>query len=755
MRRVTGRLGRFKTYLFISGFICAATAQAADSSTSTKRPFRVQDSIEMTRILDPENIVVPGAGIDFAQRNAGVISPDGAHIATLVTNGEVSNNTNVYRLVIYDTANIFAAPSPREVVRMSDTSSRPGITQIKWLGDSRRIAFIGERPQETPQIWIADTKTRIVTQLTHRKTAIVMYDIAPDGSTCVYAAQAERSPEPVEYTERGFVFEWPIQSLPAVLAGHYAPSDPDAYSDVYIGRIGQAVKKVAQDRQYVTLVSVAPDGRHVVERTQLSEAPPEQWTHYDDANVKRIVTAARDPHRVRLTDVYQYFVIDTATGVRHPLLNAPAPGSAPVLWTRDGQEIVVAEVCLPLSIPGAPFAKTHNVITIKPDGSTHVVRAGSDLRVTNMRWEQKSGRLVLKSWPDQYSFYEKNAGEWRVEDSVPERTLQIVVKQDSNSAPELEAQEWIQGTLARRKTISHLNPQLQTISLGEVKAYEWTSKDGMAWKAMMYLPPGYQPGTRYPLVIQTHGYSEAEFAPDGRATTAMAAQALANRDIIVVQTSGPTGWASRSLLWARQWMAGIESLIDILDDRGQISRQQVGLIGWSYTGYLVEYFITHSKYSIGAALAADNIEYGYWHYLSVASRPSSLSEFQTLMYGGSFWENPDVWLKESPGFNLDHVRTPLRIETDGDSRFYHWELYGGLQILHKPVELVIIPNASHLLVRPWHRMTSQAGSVDWFAFWLRGEEDPDRAKVDQYRRWREMRTDAASAKVATPEFPVR
>jgi len=36
-------------------------------------------------------------------------------------------------------------------------------------------------------------------------------------------------------------------------------------------------------------------------------------------------------------------------------------------------------------------------------------------------------------------------------------------------------------------------------------------------------------------------------------------------------------------------------------------------------------------------------------------------------------------------------------------------------------------------------MASQGGSVDWFRFWLKDEEDPDPAKADQYRRWRDLR----------------
>jgi hypothetical protein len=36
-------------------------------------------------------------------------------------------------------------------------------------------------------------------------------------------------------------------------------------------------------------------------------------------------------------------------------------------------------------------------------------------------------------------------------------------------------------------------------------------------------------------------------------------------------------------------------------------------------------------------------------------------------------------------------------------------------------------------------MISQQGNVDWFCFWIKGEEDPDPAKAEQYARWRELR----------------
>ena len=46
---------------------------------------------------------------------------------------------------------------------------------------------------------------------------------------------------------------------------------------------------------------------------------------------------------------------------------------------------------------------------------------------------------------------------------------------------------------------------------------------------------------------------------------------------------------------------------------------------------------------------------------------------------------------------------------------------------------------SRLLVKPWDGFAWSQGNADWFRFWLKGEEDADSAKTEQYARWRELR----------------
>ncbi len=53
--------------------------------------------------------------------------------------------------------------------------------------------------------------------------------------------------------------------------------------------------------------------------------------------------------------------------------------------------------------------------------------------------------------------------------------------------------------------------------------------------------------------------------------------------------------------------------------------------------------------------------------------------------------------------------------------------------------MVTLEEDDHPLQKLWNRLVSRGGTVDWFRFWLKGDEDPDPAKREQYERWRELR----------------
>ncbi|PYX63235.1 MAG: hypothetical protein DMG78_32000 [Acidobacteria bacterium] len=115
--------------------------------------------------------------------------------------------------------------------------------------------------------------------------------------------------------------------------------------------------------------------------------------------------------------------------------------------------------------------------------------------------------------------------------------------------------------------------------------------------------------------------------------------------------------------------------------------------------------------------------------------------------GLPFGSSLSSWMNNSPGFNLDRVNAAVRLEYYGRGGFLAgWQSFSGLTLLKKPVDFVWLPYGMHLLVKPWERLVSQQGNVDWFNFWLNGVDDPDPLKAAEYERWRKLRPSKTKSK---------
>ena len=122
------------------------------------------------------------------------------------------------------------------------------------------------------------------------------------------------------------------------------------------------------------------------------------------------------------------------------------------------------------------------------------------------------------------------------------------------------------------------------------------------------------------------------------------------------------------------------------------------------------------------------------------------------MYGGPpYGKGLANWQKYSVSFALKDIKTPILLETMGHSVAYRNEqappiflsavldVFAGLNQLGKPVEWYYYPEEEHTPDHPIARLASVTRNVDWYRFWLTGYEDPNPAKVEQYKRWRESR----------------
>jgi dipeptidyl aminopeptidase/acylaminoacyl peptidase len=239
-------------------------------------------------------------------------------------------------------------------------------------------------------------------------------------------------------------------------------------------------------------------------------------------------------------------------------------------------------------------------------------------------------------------------------------------------------------------------------------------------------------------VIQTHGFNpKMSFSMDGLEDTAsaFAARPLAAAGFLVLQAEDYTANTPQE---GPEQMANYEGAIDYLDSRALVDRSAVAITGFSRTVFNVMYTLTHSRYQFAAADLADGFDGGYFQYFAFGGVGD-----QVFVNGGMpFGDNLKNWLATSPGFNLDKINTPIRSLAFGAAGgvIMGWHSFIGLRLLDKPVDFVLLPDAEHIVVKPWERMVAQQGLVDWFRFWLKGEEDSDPAKRDQYDRWRKLRS---------------
>lgn len=341
-------------------------------------------------------------------------------------------------------------------------------------------------------------------------------------------------------------------------------------------------------------------------------------------------------------------------------------------------------------------------------------------------------KLTEKDWPGT----EKSSG--------IEPKVKVLSEEGLNSPQKL----YVEDERTKQKALLwDLNPQFEQLEFAKAEPICWKAKDSRVERGGLYLPVDYRAGERYPLVIQTHFFSKDTFIIDGPWSSAFAAQALAGRGIVVVQVAEFANHEEgRSLaLTAKEAphvMGVYEGLIDALDARGLIDRNRVGILGFSRTVYYVAYSLTHSNYPFAAATIEDGIDGGYFEYIY----SSEIAQEDNSIYGGPPFGNQleQSWIRNAPGFNLDKVKAPVRIMTHGVAgAMSQWEWFAGLTALRKPVDLVILPNSrfgEHLLKKPWEQRASEEGTLDWFCFWLKNEEDPDPGKASQYQRWRALKS---------------
>jgi Tol biopolymer transport system component len=718
-----------------------------------KRPFTVADSIEATQVLYDRAI------------GPALVSPDEKGYLVVLQRGDVGRNGSWVELLFGSLASLKSAGRATTVSGLftrSTAAVRDLVQNVRWLNDNRHVVFLWDDGQERPRIVSVDVRTHRMQTLVRHSTTIVRYDVSPDGQTIVFMARSPREMVKNAILERtGFAVShdviWPL------LRGDWDGATASASYDTFVfHRPERRLRKVQESRIGWSVpperLQVSPNGRFALTVRPVRDVP-RSWDSYTEHVFKDLYLPSARENPAGPTWIRQYFIIDLKGATIRPLWNAPEDPSGGAVWSPSGRLLAIGPTfppvagAIPLGLAGkaavavnaetgqyeylplseVPADSTPRPVSWSEDGTIEVVDANApsqdrskfDFKRVNGNWEKVAESARSK----------------------PPEGVRIELREDPNTPPALYA---VDSANNSQRLIRDLNPGLRVkVSLGHVEAVHWKGADGRPWTGMVYYPVHYESGRSFPLVIQTHGYDTQRFSVDGSFTTVFAAQALANRDITVLQIGGPDGGIDDIVGTPKEveaFTAGCEGAIQFFVAAGLVDPAKVGIIGFSRTGWLVEYMLTHSRTPLAVAEVADNIDGSYFQYVL---DPNDRRFFDEQGNGGRpLGDALGIWARMAPGYNADRVHVPLRLELDSgpiDQILGAWEMFSNLRYLRKPVELFVIPDIQHgvhLLQNPAQRLASQGGTVDWFCFWLKGEEDPDPRKAAQYARWRVLRKES-------------
>jgi dipeptidyl aminopeptidase/acylaminoacyl peptidase len=733
------------------------------SAQQAKKPFTVADEIALELFDDPN-----GGSAEV------LFSPDGKYFAVKTERGRSNVNSVEDVVRFYRTQEVryyldhSDEPRPSPVWTVARTGKEGGVVgRWRWLGDSSGIAFLESTENGNHRIVLAYLQKKTVVPLTSETEAVRAFDIR-DGQHYVYTVadpaeqekrKAERDAASVVGTGRS-LFELILPDDPVTAL--IAPSTISLWA--VVGGKHFKVKKDGAPLANFGSFALSPDGKSLVTTLPVLDVPSAWEALYppppSTVSKNRIHAGHYD---TKSSHVHEYVRVDLQTGSIQPLTDAPIAGDAGWLaagdpsWSADAGEILLPQTFLKSreNRPSRPCVaimdvssgtsvcievlKAYNTETSVEEGYHSVLGArfsGGDtsrVMVAFISHEDQSYRTTE---------YQRTNDAWlavrEIKGSFPaeHNGVEVSVKQGLNDPPVLVA-----ANKDTSRVILDPNPQLKSIELGPASVYIWKDKEGREWKGGLYMPVSYKSGQRYPLVIQTHGFTESEFRPSGVFPTAFAARALAAKGILVLQTATGVAGANCPGVTREEGpcaVAMLESAANRLVSDGLVDRERIGIIGFSRTCFAVMETLTTSSLHLKAASITDGVMFDYLQYMFFIDRVPG--EADRVIGTPPFGEGLQQWLKRSPGFNLDKITTPLLIVGEGPvSLLSMWEPYAGLHYLKKPVDLIMLNTDEHVLTNPAVRMASQGGTVDWFRFWLQDYEDRDPGKAEQYVRWRELR----------------
>ncbi len=669
------------------------------------------------------------------------MSPDGQSVAYLVT--RLDQDADDYKAAIW-TAPIHGG-TPRQLTAGTARDGSP-----RWSPDGRQIAFVSNRPGETPEPPSTNRKKQTEEQERQGRSKSAS-NAKEDGPKPQIWVIAVGGGEARQLTRQPFGATSPTWSPDGHAIAFLSPTPPEHEPKSHDG---EGTGTVADER-LITEIRYRYDGRGFIERHD------HVWTiPSDGGDARQLTTGDTDdaqptwsPDGARIAFVSNRTPDHETNGIS-AIYAVPAQGGSPrcltdgafafsaPTWSPDGSRLAVIGTDDPL----AGGAKNANLWTVPAGGGTPINhtrdwdRSFGDHGMSDVYmaaddrpvWSPDGGRVyALASDRGSTHIHRVTLQDGSVErlTSGSRRIVSFAVAPGVSFC-------YISGEAHRpfevftadaagrdeRQLTEHNREFLNEVALSPSEEILFRSKsDGAEIQGWILKPPGFQEGspTKYPMILQIHGGPHAMY---GHAMF-HEMQLMAARGYVVLYTNprGSSGYgedftSSTRGRWGEHDMPDVMGALDAILERGYVDSARVGVTGGSYGGYLTNWIIGHTD-RFKAAVTQRCVA-NFYSFFGTSDIGFTFGQYE---FGGTPWSDTEKLLHHSPISYVESMTTPLLIiHNEQDLRCpieQAEQLFVFLKKLGRQVAFVRIPGEDHNLSRtgkPSRRLARLHHLIGWF-----------------------------------------
>ena len=640
------------------------------------------------------NIWTPETQLKLKTPSTPVVSPDGKYVAYTVSSAVMTADKSEYNTQIWVTS--FDGMETVQVTSGDKSSSNP-----HWSPDGKSLAFTSNRVNNRNNIFIQQWPSGEAKPLTDLKGNVVAFDFSPAGSKIAFAMADTKSPEEEKNDKGKNDFRWIDDNL--------------KFTRMYVIDLDRQGDTKPQPVQLTSgninalRFDWSPDGKTIV------------FSH--NTNPVLASNAAAD-----------LSLIDIASGKITPLVVSDLSEVMP-LFTPDGK--YVSYVC-----GKKPIAAMYNEydLRLRPvnGGPVKILAPVFDGRTTLFPGWATDGKfyfsevrgtiMQLFSIDPLLNKVEKIPSTGACTDISLDPTGKFfaMVKQDWNKAPEVYVSSVSDFNPV---PITSLNVELSSIPLAKTELIHWKSFDGKEIEGLLTYPLNYKAGEKYPMILYVHGgpnnVFQQSFIGGSKEEYPVASLAAEGFAILRPNPRGSSGYGTefrRSNLRDfgggdyKDLMTGVDKIISI----GVADPERLGVMGWSYGGFMTEWIVTHTKRfkaaSAGAAPA---------NFLSMTGT-TDYPQMITGYMDAEHWGDQAIYQKLSPIYYVKNVSTPTMIQHgEADVRVpvsQGYEFYYALKKRGVPAKMLVLPRQPHGPSEPKMQLIVMQSNIDWFKKYLMSDK---------------------------------